>query len=380
MRGKFSQNFKLGVLGGGQLGRMLIQSAVDFNLEIWVLDPDPQAPCHQLASKFVNGPITDYETVVKFGQSCDLVTIEIENVNTDALKYLESKGIKVYPQPEVIELIKDKAQQKRFFEKNAFPTAPFVEVENRSEIARHQTFFPAVNKLKREGYDGRGVQIVHTPDDLDLAFDAPGILEKLVDIKKEIAVIVARKQNGDTVSYPVTEMVFHPKANLVEYLFSPADLSTELEEEAQKLALNIIGKLDMVGLLAVEMFLDSNDQILVNELAPRTHNSGHHTIEANQTSQFEQHLRAILGLPLGDTSTIIPSAMVNLLGEPGFNGPAIFEGMEEVLQIEGVHIHLYGKSTTKPFRKMGHVTITGNDMVSIKEKIISVKHALKIKA
>ncbi|MCZ6694804.1 MAG: ATP-grasp domain-containing protein, partial [Bacteroidetes bacterium] len=203
---------------------------------------------------------------------------------------------------------------------------------------------------------------------------------KLVDIKKEIAVIVARKQNGDTVSYPVTELVFHPQANLVEYLFSPADLSTELEEEAQKLALNIIRKLDMVGLLAVEMFLDSNDQILVNELAPRTHNSGHHTIEANQTSQFEQHLRAILDLPLGDTSTIIPSAMVNLLGEPGFNGPAIFEGMEKVLQIEGVHIHLYGKSTTKPFRKMGHVTITGNDMVSIKEKIISVKHSLKIKA
>jgi len=254
MRGKFSQNFKLGVLGGGQLGRMLIQSAVDFNLEIWVLDPDPQAPCHQLASKFVNGPITDFETVVNFGQSCDLVTIEIENVNTDALKKLEEDGVKVFPQPGIVELIKDKAQQKRFFEKNAFPSAPFVEVENKSDIARHQTFLPAVNKLKRESYDGRGVQIVHTPDDLDLAFDAPGILEKLVDIKKEISVIVARNHNGATVSYPVTELVFHPQANLVEYLFSPADLSTELEEEAQKLALNIIEKLDMVGLLAVERF------------------------------------------------------------------------------------------------------------------------------
>lgn len=376
---KFYQNFTVGVLGGGQLGRMLIQSGVDFNINFSILDPDATAPCHHLAP-FTHGKLTDYETVLRFGESCDVITIEIENVNTQALKELQQKGKKVYPQPELIELIQDKRVQKQFYQQHQIPTADFILTQNRDEVIAQKSFLPAVNKLGREGYDGRGVQILRTEKDLAKAFDAPGLLEKLIDFEKEISVIVARNERGEIKTFPVVEMVFHPTANLVEYLFAPAQISDTIKEKAEQVATKVITKLGLVGLLAVEMFVTRDGNVLVNEVAPRPHNSGHQTIEANVTSQYEQHLRAILNMPLGDTTLLQPSAMVNLLGEDGFSGAAVYEGLEDVLKVSGVHVHLYGKKITKPFRKMGHVTIVDSDLASLRTKADFVKNTLKVKA
>ncbi len=373
----FQQNFKLGVLGGGQLGRMLIQSGIDFNIPFTILDPDEHAPCATLA-EFHHGKLTDYDTVMKFGSACDVITIEIENVNTAALKALVQQGKKVYPQPEVIELIQDKRVQKAFYKDNGIPTAEFILVQNAAEVKSHASFLPAVNKLGKEGYDGRGVQILRSEKDLDKAFDAPGLLEKLIDFEKEISVIVARNEAGEIKTFPVVEMVFHPVHNLVEYLFAPADLSEAIIKEADAIAKTIITKLNMVGLLAVEMFVTKDGKVLVNEIAPRPHNSGHQTIEANITSQYEQHLRAILNLPLGDTTLILPSAMVNLLGEAEYSGLAKYEGFHEVAKLPGVHVHLYGKRMTKPFRKMGHVTIVDKDIARLKRTADFVKQTLKV--
>ena len=368
---------RIGILGGGQLGRMLIQKGIDWNLQFSVLDPDAEAPCRDI-SHFVQGKLTNYDTVINFGSNCDLITIEIENVNTSALKDLEQSGKKVFPQPHIIELIQDKQKQKQFYKAHHIPTAEFILTKDREEAERHKDFLPAVNKLAREGYDGRGVQVIRAPFDLSKAFDAPGILEKLIDFEKEISVIVARNEAGEVASYPAVEMVFHPEANLVEYLFAPAQISETIAKRADVIARKVIGKLNMTGLLAVEMFVTKSNEVLVNEIAPRPHNSGHQTIEANLTSQYEQHLRAILNLPLGDTRAIHPSAMVNLLGEQGHTGPARYEGMEEILKVPGIYVHLYGKTITKPFRKMGHVTIVDDDMESLKKKANFVKQTLKI--
>lgn len=368
---------KLGILGGGQLGRMLIQSAIDLNLPVAVLDPDAGAPCAALA-EFHHGKLTDYDTVVGFGSACDLLTIEIENVNTEALKALASSGKKVFPQPQVIELIQDKRKQKQFFLERDIPTAEFMLTESAADVRKQRAFLPAVNKLGREGYDGRGVQVLRTEADLENAFDAPGLLEKFVDFDREIAVIVARSGSGEVAAYPAVEMAFHPQQNLVEYLFAPAALTHPIAAEAERVARKVIGELQMTGLLAVEMFVTRDGKVLVNEIAPRPHNSGHHTIEANVTSQYQQHLRAILGLPLGSTGTLVSAAMVNLLGAPGFTGPARYAGLEEVLGIAGVNVHLYGKKLTKPFRKMGHVTIIDPDMDSLKKKATFVKDTLKV--
>ncbi|WP_189629182.1 5-(carboxyamino)imidazole ribonucleotide synthase [Roseivirga thermotolerans] len=376
----FDSNLKIGVLGGGQLGRMMIQSAIDFNLDIHVLDPDPNAPCKCIATSFETGSLTDYERVMAFGQDKDLLTIEIENVNTQALSELEKQGKKVFPQPRVIELIQNKLHQKKFYAANGIPTAEFQEVSGAAEVAQKKDFLPFVNKLATGGYDGRGVQVIRTEDALGKAFDAPGFVEKLVDFDKELAVIVARNEAGQVQTFPTVEMVFHPEHNLVEYLFSPASISPEIEDQAQQLAKELIEKLDMVGLLAIEMFLTKEGQLLVNEIAPRTHNSGHQTIEGNVTSQFEQHLRAILNWPLGNTDTLIPSAMVNLLGEDGYSGEARYEGMEQVLAKNGVHVHLYGKKLTKPFRKMGHITVANHNIDQLKQTVNFVKSTLKVKA
>ncbi|MCX8491505.1 MAG: 5-(carboxyamino)imidazole ribonucleotide synthase [Cyclobacteriaceae bacterium] len=370
---------RIGILGGGQLGRMLIQSGIDFNIHFSVLDPDVTASCHSI-STFTQGKLTDYQTVVDFGSTCDLVTIEIENVNILALKELVRQGKKVFPQPEIIEMIQDKRTQKEFYKTNGIPTAEFILTSNKRDVVNNKTFLPAVNKLGKEGYDGRGVQLLRTEADLEKAFDAPGLLEKLIDFDKEIAVIVARNESGEVASYPAVEMVFHPTANLVEYLFSPAIISSQIVLEANTIAKAIIEKLGMVGLLAVEMFVTKEGKILVNEIAPRPHNSGHQTIEANATSQYEQHLRAILDFPLGSTETYQPSAMVNLLGEEGYSGEAKYNGLEEVLRISSTHIHLYGKRMTKPFRKMGHVTIMDKDIESLKKKVNFVKQTLKVVA
>jgi 5-(carboxyamino)imidazole ribonucleotide synthase len=375
----FYQNYKIGIIGGGQLGRMLIQSGIDLNINFSVLDPDPQAPCHQLAP-FTCGKLTDYQTVWNFGQDCDLLTIEIENVNTQALSDLEKSGKKVFPQPAIIGLIQDKRKQKQFFKDHQVPTADFLLVENKEDILNHQSYLPAVNKLGREGYDGRGVQLLRSKEDLPKAFDAPGLLEKLIDFEKEISVIVSRNEAGEIATFPAVEMVFHPEANLVEYLFSPAQLDEDIAMQAKEIAEQVIQSLELVGLLAVEMFVTKDGQVLVNEVAPRPHNSGHQTIEANVTSQYEQHLRAILGLPPGDTSCTAPSAMVNVLGEEGYTGLAQYEGLHDVLSLSGAHVHLYGKKHTKPFRKMGHVTLVDPDLESLKKKANFVKQTLKVKA
>ena len=377
MTNAFDKNFKLGILGGGQLGRMLIQSGMDFNLPFTVLDPDAHAPCSSI-SEFVHGKLTDFDTVLKFGSACEVITIEIENVNTAALKELTARGKKVYPQPQVIELIQDKRTQKKFYSENGIPTAEFVLVNDAIDVTSHAAFLPAVNKLGKEGYDGRGVQIIETAKDLAKAFDAPGLLEKLIPFEKEIAVIVARNARGEVQTYPAVEMVFHPEQNLVEYLFAPVDLLENVRRDADDIAKTIVQKLDMIGILAVEMFITREGRVLVNEIAPRPHNSGHQTIEANYTSQYEQHLRAILNLPLGDTRPILPSAMVNVLGEPGYEGLARYEGLEEIMRIPGVHVHLYGKRITKPYRKMGHVTILDEDTESLKKKASFVKQTLKV--
>ncbi len=370
----------MGVLGGGQLGRMLIQEAINYNLQISVIDPDENAPCKNLAHEFRQGSLTDYETVLAFGRQCDLVTIEIENVNTEALSQLQEEGITVYPQANIIKLIKNKVEQKLFYRKNGIPTANFVVVENKQDVASIALTLPFVNKLATEGYDGRGVQVIRNEADFDKAFDAAGLVEEFVDFEKEISVILARNPNGEIKTFPTVELEFHPHHNLVEFLHTPAEISSEVDARAKDIATGIITKLDMVGLLAVEMFVTRNGQVLVNEIAPRTHNSGHQTIESCTTSQFNQHLRAILGLPLGDTSLVTPATMVNLLGEEGHTGPARYEGLEEVIALKGVYVHLYGKAITKPFRKMGHVTITGSDKESLAEKAKFVKETLKVKS
>lgn len=356
---------------------MLIQAGIDFNIPFAVLDPDPEAPCAGLA-EFHPGKLTDYDTVMAFGSRCDILTIEIENVNTRALRDLAAQGKRVFPEPAVIELIQDKRRQKEFYRDNGIPTAEFHLTENAHDVRHHRSFLPFVNKLGREGYDGRGVQIMRDEQDLDKAWDAPGLVEKLIDFEKEIAVIVARNEGGEIRTFPVVEMAFHPEQNLVEYLFAPADLNPGIAQQADRVARQLITALNMTGLLAVEMFVTRDGAVLVNEVAPRPHNSGHHTIEANITSQYAQHLRSILGLPLGDTTTLMPSAMVNLLGEPGHSGRARYEGFREVVSMPGVYVHLYGKKMTKPFRKMGHVTILERDMDALKQKAKHIKQTLKV--
>jgi 5-(carboxyamino)imidazole ribonucleotide synthase len=371
-------NKTIGILGGGQLGRMLMQEAINLNLQVSILDPDPHAPCKHLCQKFTNGSLTDYDTVYAFGKECDLITIEIENVNIEALEKLESEGKRVYPQPKVLKTIKDKGLQKEFYRENNIPTAPYFLVSNKHEIKSFEPHFPFANKLRTGGYDGKGVELLRSMDDFDKAFDAPSVLEKLVDIKQEISVIIARNESGEISHFPPVEMEFNPEANLVEFLFSPANISKEIESKAVLIAKDVAEKMGIVGLLAVEMFVDQNNEVLVNEVAPRPHNSGHQSIEGNYTSQYEQHWRAILNLPLGDTSITFPSVMVNILGEKGHTGNARYEGLNHILSIPGVYVHLYGKRTTKPYRKMGHVTIIDKELKHAKTKALEVKNTLKV--
>ena len=374
----YEKNFKLGILGGGQLGRMLLQAGIDLNLHTCVLDPDPEAPCKSLAHEFTTGSLTDFQAVYDFGTGCDVITIEIENVNTAALKKLQAEGKKVFPQPELIELIQDKRLQKTFYKQNNIPTADFVLIDNISQLSEYEHFLPAFQKLGREGYDGKGVQKLTSKADFEKAFTAPSLIEKAIDFEKEIAVIAARNEQGETAFFPAVEMVFHPTRHLVEYLLAPARLSAPLAEQAEKIARLVVEKLGIVGLLAVEMFVTKEGEVLVNEIAPRPHNSGHQTIKANFTSQFEQHLRAILNLPLGSTQTQTRSAMVNLLGSEGYAGEAVYEGMTEILGIAGVYPHLYGKKNTKPYRKMGHVTILEDDLEKLSTKVKAVQKKIRV--
>ncbi len=376
----FYQNLKFGIIGGGQLGRMLIQACPDFNLHPCILDADPEAPCAPYTKSFTQGSLTDYDTVYNFGKGKDLLTIEIENINVDALEALEKEGTKVYPQPRVIRIIQDKRIQKQFFKDHHIPTSDFVLINGKSEIEKHQHLFPVFQKLGTSGYDGRGVQAIRSIADISNALEGECLLEKEVNFSKELSVIVARSPKGEVLVYPVVEMVFHPVQNLVEFLFAPADIPRSVEEEAKTIAIHIIESLKMVGILAVEMFLTKDGKILVNEVAPRPHNSGHQTIRGNYTSQYEQHLRAILDLPLGSTMQIKPAAMVNLLGEPGFNGIAQYKGMDHALSITGVFPYIYGKKYTKPYRKMGHVTILEDTIEALKIKADYIKKTIRVEA
>ncbi|UEG51715.1 5-(carboxyamino)imidazole ribonucleotide synthase [Mucilaginibacter daejeonensis] len=374
----FYGDLRLGILGGGQLGRMLIQQAINYNVTVKVLDPDREAPCRKLCDEFVVGSLNDYETVYAFGKKVDLLTIEIEKVNVDALEQLEKEGVIVYPQPRVIRLIQDKGLQKQFFKENDIPTADFQIIASPKYLQNATIPFPYIQKLRRDGYDGKGVYKVVDESYLENAFTEPSLIERWVDFEKEIAVIVARNEKGDIETFPMVEMEFNPEANLVEFLIAPSTLSFEVQQEAANIAKKIAESLKIVGLLAVEMFLDKSGQILVNELAPRPHNSGHQTIEGNVVSQFEQHLRAIFNQPLGNTDCLNNAIMINVLGEAGYEGPAVYQGIEKVLKCPGVYVHLYGKALTKPFRKMGHVTIVNADREKAIETARYVQNTLKV--
>ncbi|SEF41007.1 5-(carboxyamino)imidazole ribonucleotide synthase [Sphingobacterium lactis] len=374
----FYGDLRLGILGGGQLGRMLIQEAINFNVNIHVLDPDPNAPCKKLCNQFEVGSLSDFDTVYNFGKDLDMITIEIEKVNVDALEKLEDEGVLVYPQSRVIRLIQDKGLQKQFFKQNDIPTSAFQFISNRDGLANCQIALPYIQKLRKDGYDGKGVKKISSSADYADAFDAPSIVEEMVDFEKEIAVIVARNDRGDMATFPMVEMEFNPQANLVEFLISPSTYSFDIQSKAESIALKIANDLQIVGVLAVEMFLTKDGDILVNELAPRPHNSGHQTIEGNFTSQFGQHLRAIFNLPLGNTESRANAIMVNLLGEEGYEGLAEYDGIEEALSIEGVYVHLYGKKYTKPFRKMGHVCIINQDRALAIENARKVQELIKV--
>lgn len=376
----YGEDFRLGVVGGGQLGRMLIQEAANYDVHIHCLDPDPNAPCRSLAHSFTVGSLQDYETVYQFGKDKDVITVEIEHINIDALEQLEREGKKVFPQPRVLRIVQDKGLQKAFYQEHNIATAPFYLVDNKAEIDSFIPEFPFMQKMRKGGYDGKGVTPLRTEKDLAKAFDVPSVLEKMVDFDKELSVIVARNEKGETAVFPTVECEFNPEANLVEFLFSPAEITTEIELKAQEIALKVIDALEMVGLLAVELFLTKEGEILVNEIAPRPHNSGHHTIECCVTSQFEQHMRSVLNLPLGNTRLIQPGVMINLLGAKGFEGNAIYRGLEEAMSIPGVKTHLYGKAKTKSFRKMGHITVVAETLDEAKKTGKNILHLVQIEA
>ncbi len=371
---------KIGILGGGQLGKMLLQKAMDFALEIYVLDPDNSAPCKNATPHFVKGDYKEFDDVYHFGKKLDLITIEIENVNTEALKKLQQEGKEIYPQPEIIEMIQDKGLQKIFYQTNSIPTADFFLIENKSQIEKYLHYLPFVQKTRKGGYDGKGVRKINTQSNIPNAFDEPSVLERMVDINKEISIIVARNKNGEIASFPPAESVFNPIANLVDYLICPANIPKNIAEQAEQIARKIAEQLQIVGTLAIEYFLTKDNKLLVNEMAPRVHNSGHHTIEACITSQFEQHWRAILNLPLGDTSIIRPAVMVNLLGSEGFDGNAHYVGLNIALKYSGVYPHLYGKKQVKPYRKMGHITVTDKTISAAIQKAKKIKDMVKITA
>jgi 5-(carboxyamino)imidazole ribonucleotide synthase len=380
MNREFYGNFTLGILGGGQLGRMLIQEAINLNIDSKVLDPDSNAPCKHLCNEFVNGSLNDFNAVVEFAKNVDVLTIEIEHVSVEALKKIQTTGVKVYPQPGVLEIIQDKGLQKEFYTKHNIPTASYTLINGSSEVNAHFKAGGIIQKLRKGGYDGKGVVLLKDDKDLNKAFDAPSVIEEKVDIEKEISVIVARNEAGEVKAFPIVELGYNSEANLVEYLISPAGVSKDFQQQAESIAKNVANSLGIVGILAVEMFITKSGKILVNEVAPRPHNSGHQSIEGNVTSQYEQHLRAILGLPLGSTEITLPSVMVNLLGEKGHEGEVVYEGLKECLAIDGVKVHLYGKKSTKPFRKMGHVTIIDKDIKSAMVKAEKVKNTLKVKS
>ena len=378
----FSSDFKLGILGGGQLGKMLLYDAKRYDLHTKVMDSNKDAPCNKIADDFIIGDITDYDDVINFGNSVDLITVEIENVNTDALEFLEKLGKKVYPSAKNLRIIQNKSDQKNFYSKNNLPTSRFKNYSNTEELKRnfrHDNFeFPFVWKSSRFGYDGKGVKIIKNIEDLDFSYDRQCLIEEKVSIKKELSVIVSRNSDGEIKCFPVVEMEFNEKSNLVEYVMCPANISKQTEEKAIMIASEIAKKFEMVGLLAVELFVTNEDEILINEVAPRPHNSGHHTIECCVTSQFDQHIRSILNLPLGETGILIPGIMVNLVGENMGEGNVNYQNINDIFDIPGVYIHIYGKKKSRLNRKMGHITIVNKDINKAIEIGKSIKNKIKV--
>jgi len=378
----FSSDFKLGILGGGQLGKMMLYETRKYDIQTLVLDPSPEAPSRISCDYFEHGDLMDYETVLQFGRKADVLTFEIESINIEALRQLESEGVKTYPSAATLEKIQNKAVQKEFYEKHNLPTAAFKRFPNlkllKSDVNEQKVSLPFVWKSATGGYDGKGVSVIRTEADLANLPDAECIAENLVPFKNELAVIVARSPSGEVRTYPVVEMEFHPTANQVEYVICPARIDNNVAEKARKLAENVSEAFEHVGLLAVEMFQTEDDKILINEVAPRPHNSGHYSIEASYTNQFEQQIRAILDLPLGKTDSKLGGIMVNLVGDENHEGEVLYKNIERIMGMEGVTPHIYGKKITRPFRKMGHVTIVNKDLGEARKIAEKVKNSIQV--
>ena len=369
---------RIGILGGGQLGRMLLQAGINYVAETFLLENDEQCPAAHLCNHFVKGDIKDYDTVYNFGKQLDAITIEIESVNVDALEQLEREGVRVYPSSAALRIIKNKITQKQFYKHHDIPTAEFKVTQTLDELNDHHDFLPAVHKLGEGGYDGKGVQIIKEISEIDKGFNAPAVLEKMVAVKKEIAVIVAVNEAGETAIYPPAEMIFDIRYNLLDYQLSPSILAKEVFWKVEAISLKVVRELKSPGIFAVELFVDKKDDVLVNEIAPRVHNSGHHTIEGNYCSQYDMLWRILLQLPLGNTAAIFPSAIVNLVGADGYSGKVLYKGLEEVLKLGNAFVHLYGKTHTKPGRKMGHVTILDKDYTELTHTAHKIKNLLQV--
>jgi 5-(carboxyamino)imidazole ribonucleotide synthase len=371
---------KVGILGGGQLGRMLLQAAANYPVETFVMENDAHCPSAHLCHHFIKGNIKEFDAVYNFGKQVDVITIEIEAVNVDALEKLEAEGVKVIPKPSVLRIIKNKIEQKKYYQHHQIPTSEFVITETKEELKAMTSFLPAAHKLGMGGYDGRGVELLRNEADIERGFDAPSVLEKMVQVDKEISMIVAVAQNGEITMYPPAEMMFDPHLNLLDYQISPSVLSEKIFWKIEAIAMAVVRNFNSPGLFAVELFVDKNGDVLVNETAPRVHNSGHHSIEGNYSSQFDMLWRILLGFPLGCTDAILPAVILNIVGEDGYSGPAFYEGLDEVLKMEHAFVHLYGKAETKPGRKMGHVTVIGKDRDELVYKAKRIKHILKVKS
>lgn len=377
MKQFFEKDIHLGILKGGQLGRMLLQPCMNFGIIPHIMDIDAEAPARPYCHNFTTGDSSSYQDVIDFGKNLDALTLEFEHVNLDALKQLKEDGVSVFPDPELIEIVQDKGLQKQFYQTHQFPTPDFELVENLKEVESKLGPNGVVQKKRVAGYDGKGVAIIHSKEDLHLAFDEPSVIEEKISIAKEISVLVARNLSGQVEMFPCVEMVTHAEANMLDYLCSPASLSEGLSEQAMTLARTLAEKLNLVGLLAVEMFVTQDDRMLINEIAPRSHNSGHHTIEANGTSQFVQQVRAIFNLPLGATNMHSPAAMVNIVGAPDHEGPVAYKGLNKFLEMPGVYVHLYGKKFTRPYRKMGHITVIRSNIQEAIEIAQQIKAEVK---
>lgn len=384
MKKKINLEGRFGILGGGQLGKMLCQAASAWHIDTYVMEGNSNCPARHMAHHFVKGDITKAEDVLDFGRHLDFLTIEIENVSVEGLQMLEEKGVRVYPSANTLGIIKDKAKQNSFYKKRGIPSPEYKQYSDAGDIRKavsdEELSIPFVQKLRTEGYDGRGVHIVNSQEDMSGLLDGLSIAETAIEIDKELAMIVARNPDGEIKTYDAVEMVFHPEANLVEYLQAPASISKRISEKMEDISISIIEALDHCGILAIEFFLDKKNTLWVNEMAPRPHNSGHHTIEACECSQYEQLVRSVMNLPLGDSSIKRPAVMINLLGEADFRGVPIIEGLSEILNMPDAHLHWYGKKQTRPHRKMGHISCTGNTLEEAKEKALILKEIAKVKA